>query len=37
VKFGGLRRFVPAQVRAYALGQPIPPLNVLELSRARGR
>ena len=37
VKICGLRRFVPAQVRAYALGQPVPPLNVLDFSRAKGR
>ncbi len=37
VKILGARRFVPAQIRAYALGQPIPPLNVLDFSRSRGR
>lgn len=29
VRIVGLRRFIPAQVRAFAVGQPIPSSNIL--------
>jgi excisionase family DNA binding protein len=29
VRIGGLRRFVPEQIRAFALGQPIPASSVV--------
>lgn len=29
LKFQGLRRFIPAQIKAFAAGQPIPPSNIL--------
>jgi excisionase family DNA binding protein len=37
VKVLGLRRFIPAQIRAFAAGEPIPPSNILAFPFDGGR